>query len=506
MDKKDSGDLTGLLSVMVMRDASDLFVTANARPTIKVDGQYHPIGDDPFSAERVSELIFAVLTPEQAEQFRRDLAVDLGLEYPKVGRFRLNLYHQKGAPALVARFIKHEIPGFKALGLPPVVRKVAMAERGLILVVGGTGTGKSTTLASMIDYRNTNRAGHILTIEDPIEYTHPHKKSLISQREVGIDTHSFEDALKFALREAPDAVLVGEIRDMHTATQVLRLAETGHVCLSSLHANSASQALDRVQNLFPQSAHKRIRQDLAGMLVAIISQRMVFTHSGQRVMVPEIMMNTPYIADLIEKGETGKIKDAMSESDDDCQTFDDALIKLFEAGKISREEALRMADSKINLSVRLSADNSGYNPMQSDVIRLEKVWRSPSAKFDRYKWMSITAHERCQTIWPDLASGLAKAIKVGLQERGYQSYEPKEGVAPPPIDFFFAFSPKSKTNGAGKKPVMTTASLLMHVKDQKSGEVVWRLSATMNMQDTSLTQQELSIEISKLLASLPFSG
>ncbi|MGH1486137.1 MAG: PilT/PilU family type 4a pilus ATPase [Cellvibrionaceae bacterium] len=364
----DLGELSNLLSLMVIKGATDLFITVGVEPTVIVDGNYYRASDEVITQAKINDIVDSVLSEKQSQTFKQELALDFGVEFPGVGRCRLNFYHQKGAPAIVARFISNKIPDFETLGIPSALQKVMREKRGLVLVVGAAGSGKSTTLASMLDYRNSHHSGHILTIEDPIEYTHSHKMCLVSQREVGIDTKSYEDALKHALRETPDTILIGEIRDAETAKYALRFAETGHLCISSMHANNATQAIDRFLNLFSESEHQRIRHDLSQHLLVIVAQRFANSVKNHRILVSEVMMNNHFIASLIEKGEMSKVKTAMSESDNDSQIFDDVLNKLVSDKKISRDEALRIADSKINLSLALESEDSNilgvdYEPM-----------------------------------------------------------------------------------------------------------------------------------------------
>lgn len=355
------GELSDLLSVMYLKNATDLFVTVGVEPTVIVDGNFYRATDELITPERINTIVDSVLTEKQLREFKEALALDFGVEFPEIGRVRLNFYFQKGQPAIVARFIGNKIPDLESLGTPEVIKKMATEKHGLILIVGAASSGKSTTVASMLDYRNRHCEGHILTVEDPIEYTHTHKMCLISQREIGIDTKNYEDALKYALREKPDTIMIGEIRDVETAKYALRFAETGHLCISTLHANNAPQAIDRFLNLFDQSEQLRIRHDLSQYLVAIVAQRIAFSTSGNRILVSEVMMNNHFISTLIIKGETEKIKAVMGEMDNESQTFDKVLSDLVNKKAITREEALRVADSRINLSLMMnSGDDSLY--------------------------------------------------------------------------------------------------------------------------------------------------
>ncbi len=375
------GELSELLSLMYLKNATDLFVTVGVEPTVIVDGNYYRASDELITSERIQVIVASILSEQQQSIFNDALALDFGVEFPEIGRVRLNFYFQKGHPAIVARFIGNEIPDLKDLGIPNVVKEMATEQNGLILIVGAAGSGKSTTMASMLDYRNRNCEGHILTIEDPIEYTHNHKMCLISQREIGIDTKSYKDALKYALREKPDTIMIGEIRDTETAKYALRFAETGHLCLSTLHANNTPQAIDRFLNLFPLNEHHRIRHDLSQYLVAIIAQRFAFSEAGSRVLVSEIMLNNHFISTLIAKGETEKIRAVMGEMDNESQTFDKVLCELVNKKIIRREEALRVADSRINLSLMMQSGDdtlydSDYDPEEAtpeDAARKQRL-------------------------------------------------------------------------------------------------------------------------------------
>jgi twitching motility protein PilU len=321
---------------------------------VKLLGAMKPVGQTALNAGNIHEIIRTILNDEQLHDFETQRQLDLGYSLDSGGRFRINAYYQKGEPAIVARYIVSDIPSIEALGLPPLLTELAMTERGLILVVGATGTGKSTSLAAMINYRNENRTGHILTIEDPVEFMHSHKRSLISQREIGIDTHSYHDALASAMREAPDAILIGECRESVTMKYAITFAETGHLCYTTLHANNCRQALERVVNLFDQNLHKQVRSDLSEHLKAVICQRLCVDVNGNRVPAVEIMLCTPYIQELIKQGDIDKIQEAMlKDNDDGSQTFDQALYGLFIEQKISKEEALKHADSKDNLSLMM---------------------------------------------------------------------------------------------------------------------------------------------------------
>ena len=340
---------------MVQYDASDLFFTTGAPVNIKVHGTIKPVEKATLPAGRVKELAYGLMNEEQIKEFERKPEMNLAHSETGVGRFRVNIFQQRNQAAMVIRNIKTDIPSSETLGLPPILKKIIMQKRGLILFVGGTGSGKSTSLASLIDYRNTNSSGHIITIEDPIEFIHHHKKSIVNQREVGVDTDCYEDALKNTLRQAPDVILIGEIRDRDTMEHGIAFAETGHLAISTLHANNANQALDRIINFFPEERRNQLLMDLSLNLRAFVSQRLIPTVDGKRALAVEIMLATPLICDLILKGNIHKIKEIMEKSTNiGMQTFDQSLFELYKSGQITLEEALRNADSQNNLRLKIS--------------------------------------------------------------------------------------------------------------------------------------------------------
>ena len=350
-------DISHLLKIMVDKQASDLFFCVGAPVHMKVEGVTLPLGEQPLGAKTVHSIAYTLMTEDQAAEFERNLEMNLGITGAGNARFRINIYKQRGNVGIVIRYIKGNIPSVEELGLPALLNKFIMIKRGLILVVGATGSGKSTTLAALIDYRNRNSAGHILTIEDPIEYVHPFRKSVISQREVGVDTLSYHEALKSALREAPDVILIGEIRDRETMQYAMSYAESGHLCIATLHANNTFQTIDRILHLFPAEIRSQILMDLSLNLRAIISQRLVIDVNKQRVPAIEVLQPTPYIADLIQKGEIDKISDAMSDAqDENVITFDQSLFELHRSGRISVEEALANASSESDLSLKIRLD------------------------------------------------------------------------------------------------------------------------------------------------------
>ncbi|MGB0732671.1 MAG: PilT/PilU family type 4a pilus ATPase [Pontibacterium sp.] len=351
-------DFTQLLRVMVDRNASDLFVTAGARPTIKVDGTLKPLTREPISEEQSQSLVLSTMNDKQLAEFEGTRECNFALSFDKLGRFRISAFYQRDVPGMVLRRINDYIPSFEELNLPPVLRDLSLTKRGLILFVGGTSTGKSTSLASMIDYRNAKTRGHIITIEDPIEFVHEHKNCIITQREVGIDTESFEVALKNTLRQAPDVILMGEIRTRETMQYGLAFAETGHLCLATLHANNANQALDRIISFFPPESHDQLWMDLSLNLKAIVAQQLLPTNDGKgRRAAIEVLINTPLVQDMIRKGQVHEIKEVMKKSVNlGMQTFDQALFELYREGVVSYEAALSHADSANDLRLMIKLD------------------------------------------------------------------------------------------------------------------------------------------------------
>ena len=348
-------DFKNLLRILVKNDGSDLYLTFNAPPAAKFQGALRALGPDKLDGEALQTLANELMNEDQQRQFEKKPEMNLALDEPGIGRFRINIFKQRTHLAMVIRNIKVEIPNADSLGLPTVLKEVIMEKRGLILFVGGTGSGKSTSLAALIDHRNASSTGHIITIEDPIEYVHPHKRCLVSQREVGVDTDSYEDALENTLRQAPDVILIGEIRTEETMEHALAFAETGHLCLSTLHANSANQALDRIINFFPEERRQQLLMDISLNIKAFISQRLIPTVDGKRVAAIEILIGTPMIQDLIMKGDIHAIKEVMEKSEEQgMQTFDSHLFKLYSQGKISLEEAYKNADSPNNMKVKIN--------------------------------------------------------------------------------------------------------------------------------------------------------
>ncbi len=356
------------LKLMVNYEASDLYLTTGAPASARIQGLIKPLENNTLPAGRVRAIANEVMNESQRAEFDLKPEMNLAIGLKGVGRFRVNIFQQRNEVGMVVRHIKTEIPKSEDLGLPAILKKIIMQKRGLILFVGGTGSGKSTSLASLIDYRNTNSQGHIITVEDPIEFIHPHKKSIVNQREVGVDTDSYEDALKNTLRQAPDVILIGEVRDRDTMEHAITFAETGHLAISTLHANNANQALDRVINFFPEDRRNQLLMDLSLNVRAIISQRLVRTVDEKRTVAVEILLGTPLICDLILKGDVHAIKEIMEKSENiGMQTFDGALYKLYKDGKIPLEEALRNADSQNNLRLRISLSEGTAGETSSDL-------------------------------------------------------------------------------------------------------------------------------------------
>ncbi len=376
MEREQAVRLTqNLLRKMVEREGSDLFITANFPPAIKVDGTIHKATDTPLSPDQAAMMVRSIMNDKQIKEFDATKECNFAIAPQGIGRFRVSAFIQQGMIGAVLRTITTEIPTLGELELPPILKDVVMNKRGLCIVVGGTGSGKSTTLAAMIGHRNENSRGHIISIEDPVEYVHPHQGCVITQREVGIDTESWHAALKNTLRQAPDVILIGEIRDRETMEYGIQFAETGHLCLATLHANSANQAMDRIINFFPEERRQQLLMDLSLNTKAFIAQRLIPREGGiGRVAAMEIMLNTPLVQDLIFKGQVGQIKEIMSKSTRlGMQTFDQSLFALYEEGTITYEEAMRNADSKNELRLRIKLESkrdSSIADQQSESLRI----------------------------------------------------------------------------------------------------------------------------------------
>jgi twitching motility protein PilU len=366
-----------LLRALVAKKASDLFITAGFPPAFKLDGKMTPVSNQSLTPQHTQELARSLMNDKQAQEFEASKECNFAINPPGIGRFRVNAFVQQARVGIVLRTITTKIPKMEDLGLPPVLKDVAMTKRGLVIMVGGTGSGKSTTLAAMIGYRNENSHGHIITIEDPIEYVHDHKNCLVTQREVGVDTESWEAALKNTLRQAPDVILIGEVRERETMEHAIAFAETGHLCMCTLHANSANQALDRIINFFPEERRAQLLMDLSLNLKGLVSQRLIpLKDMKGRAAAIEILLNSPLISDLIFKGEVHEIKEIMKKSREmGMQTFDQALFDLYEGGKISYEDAMRNADSmnELRLQIKLHGKEMKDRDLTSGVDHLNIV-------------------------------------------------------------------------------------------------------------------------------------
>src|SRR5687767_4834017 len=366
-----------LLRALIARKGSDLFITAGFPPAMKVDGKVTPVSQQSLSPVHTQELARSIMTDKQAAEFEATNECNFAISPSGIGRFRVNAFVQQGRVGLVLRTITTTIPKFDELGLPHVLKDVAMTKRGLVIFVGGTGSGKSTSLAAMIGYRNENSHGHIITIEDPVEFVHPHRSCMITQREVGVDTDSWEAALKNTLRQAPDVILIGEIRDREVMEHAVAFAETGHLCLATLHANNSNQAMYRIINFFPEERRQQLLMDLSLNLKAVVSQRLIPLREGKgRAAAVEILLNSPLISDLIFKGEIHEIKEIMKKSRElGMQTFDQALFDLYEAGRISYEDALRFADStnEVRLNIKLHGKESKDKDLTKGIEHLDIV-------------------------------------------------------------------------------------------------------------------------------------
>ncbi|GAA0914781.1 PilT/PilU family type 4a pilus ATPase [Luteibacter anthropi] len=371
-------DFTSFLKLMVHKQASDLFITAGVAPSMKVQGRIVPITQSPLSAQQARDMVLNVMTPNQREEFEKTHECQFAISASGIGRFRVSCFYQRNCVGMVLRRIESKIPTVDELSLPPIVKQLAMTKRGIIIFVGGTGTGKSTSLAAMIGYRNQNSTGHIITIEDPIEYVHRHEGCIITQRELGIDTDSWENALKNTLRQAPDVIMIGEVRTRETMEHAINFSETGHLCLCTLHANNANQALDRILHFFPEDRRQQLFMDLSLNLKGIVAQQLIPTPDGKaRRVAVEVLLGTPLAQDYIRQGEVHKLKELMRDSNQlGMRTFDQSLVELYHAGEISYEDALRHADStnEVRLRIKLAQGGDAHTLSQGlEGVEIEKT-------------------------------------------------------------------------------------------------------------------------------------
>ena len=506
----ESVEFAPMLADLVSQQGSDLYLSVGARPMLKVEGRMRPLeGSEPLTSQMAHQLCYSMMNDEQRRTFEGTMELNMALRLKDVGRFRVNVFRQQAEPALVARHIKSEIPSLEALRLPARLADLIMEERGLILLVGGT--GKSTTLASMIDYRNSNRAGHILTIEDPVEFEHPHKQSLVNQRGVGLDTQSYEIALKNAMREAPDVIMIGEIRDQDTMKQALAYAETGHLCVSTLHASNAKHAYQRILNFFPESAHKQILQDFSTHLKAVVSQRLAIGRDGKRVAAVELLLNTPYISELLRDGQVDKLNDAMVQGrESGCQLFDDALFDLVRENRISKSEALRNADSRTNLELRFKLEGVGSDetapPIKTDVAFAR------TAPFDNYQ--TFTLKQVKVTDWPEkmnhIIGILETGIRAALKSKGLTEADNGSDLV---VQYVLgtkqvelaleAIDNPVQANTDIQADVSTRGVLCVNMVDQQSGKAVWRVTASRKLIERELTQESANADCLELFAQFP---
>lgn len=372
-----STNVRELVEEMVKREASDLYVTVDSPPLYRVEGAASPWGNRKYTPEETENMAMSLMSQIQKTYFARRWEMNLAISYPGLGRFRVNIFRQRGYFGMVMRHIKIYIKTIDELTLPQILKDIALTTRGLVLVAGRTGSGKSTTLAAMIDYRNSNASGHIVTIEDPIEFVHAHKKSIITQREIGIDTHGYGSALKHTLRQAPDVILIGEVRDVETMEAAIDYAETGHLCLGTIHANNANQTIERIMNFFPPERHTQIYMQLSLNLRAIISQRLIPRPDGMRVAAVEILLDTPRIKDLIHKAQIDTIKEAMSEGKmEGMQTFDQSIFDLYRQGIIDYNNAIAYSDSANDIRLRIKMEEIGEKQESKDMgLRIKSEFR-----------------------------------------------------------------------------------------------------------------------------------
>ncbi len=504
--------LSQYLIKLIEMQGSDLYLSSGAVPMIRVEGVIQRVAESELSKEEAEKMIFDGLSDEQRREYEENLELNLAMHIEDTGRFRVNIFQQRVGIGLVARHIKTDIPTLEALGLPAQLKEFISEKRGLLLLVGGTGTGKSTTLASLLDYRAQTQSGHILTIEDPIEFIHSHHQSLVNQREVGIDTHSYEIALKNALREAPDVILIGEIRDAYTMRQALTYAETGHLCVSTLHANTANQALDRILNFFPHDAHNQILMDVSSYLKAIVAQRLCLGVDGKRVATCEIMVNTPHIADLIQNGKIYDIKAAMDQARHLVhQTFDDDLYRLTLDGRITQKEALVHADSRNNLALMFRQNKHKFDTPTKKIEKRD-ISYNKNAPFNMYRSFRIQPIKNGGEHKGEHIVALSKALLSAFKGKGLK-YEKNS----PDIEVQFMFEiehinshrlekVENKRNSISDAPVDPEKEVVLNIniRDMKNKTDVWRLNILHRLSDSStIGQENYDKDIARMLKAYP---
>jgi len=481
-------NLAELFGKVVELNASDLFLSVGAPPYVSIEGTMTPLGKEKLSSAWVKELSFSMISEEQSKEFSTKQELNVAVRLPGIGRFRINLFKQMGEVAFVARYIKAKIPSIEELKLPQVFKDLVMEERGLILVVGSTGTGKSTTLASMISHRNKLMSGHILTIEDPVEFVHEHERSLVNQREVGVDTESYEVALKNAMREAPNVIMIGEIRDQSTMKKAIAYAESGHLCLSTLHANSANEAIDRIINFFDDTAHKQLFNDLSGHLKAIICQRLPIGKHGKRIAAVEIMINTPLISNLIHRGEVSKIKEAMSKKKGEgCQTFDDSLFELVRQGTLEQDVALQHADSRNDLALRFRLE--GTTEEKTDPI-IKEINYAKGLVFAHYHTYSLLKY-KVDKISGETDRVLENAIQKSMMQKGF-NWESQNSN----LELRYSLTLNQVGNNVN-------GVILMNISDVKSQKSIWRAKGSRALEAHNLTEWNLEQDVDELLKAFP---
>ena len=503
-------ELQACLNKQIELQASDLYIASGAQPMVRVEGKMFPISDEVLDRARARKMIYAILDEDQIQEFEKTLELNIALHLPKTGRFRINVFKQRSGISLVSRHIKTDIPTIDELGLPEQLKEFITEPRGLILLVGGTGTGKSTTLASMIDYRARRQSDHILTVEDPIEFIHENHKSLINQREVGLDTHSYEAALKNAMREAPDVIMVGEIRDATTMKQALMYAETGHLCLSTLHANSANQALDRIINFFPFDVRNQILADISLYLRVIVAQRLCEGVDGKRVATAEIMINTPHISDLILRGRLHDIKEAMSKSRHLVhQTFDDDLYRLCLDGKITQKEALRNADSRTNLALMFRQNKEKF--VTDATEKGMEISYNKEAPFDEYTRFRIQPLKVNDEQRADQVKLFSKAILATLKDKGMKFQNSKADIV---VQYMYELNDidgpqleaskiKRRTLSDRMAVPKKDATLTINIRDIEADTDIWRLTLTRRLTDKLQTQADYNDYIALIFKKFP---